>query len=126
MTDPFPHLKIDSGGQIADEFLIFGVPLRLFGHNGQSGRVDLVLLPDRFFFFNVTATTDIYTLSLHDALPILRPCSTAKTIVAKLSSDRIIRPAFLATSVPEPMAIPMSAALMAGASLTPSPVMATT
>src|SRR5690554_7573974 len=25
-----------------------------------------------FFFFNVTATTEIYTLSLHDALPILR------------------------------------------------------
>src|SRR5437588_7100274 len=24
-----------------------------------------------FFFFHVTATTDIYTLSLHDALPIL-------------------------------------------------------
>src|SRR5437762_3528327 len=24
-----------------------------------------------FFFFNVTATTEIYTLSLHDALPIL-------------------------------------------------------
>src|SRR5947209_16284576 len=24
-----------------------------------------------FFFFNNTATTDIYTLSLHDALPIL-------------------------------------------------------
>ena len=23
------------------------------------------------FFFNVTATTEIYTLSLHDALPIL-------------------------------------------------------
>src|SRR5438093_2603750 len=23
-----------------------------------------------FFFFNVTATTEIYTLSLHDALPI--------------------------------------------------------
>ena len=56
----------------------------------------------------------------------MRPCSTAKTIVAKLSSDRIIRPAFLATSVPLPMAIPMSAALIAGASLTPSPVMATT
>src|SRR6266480_8122300 len=28
-----------------------------------------------FFFFNDTATTEIYTLSLHDALPILR-CST--------------------------------------------------
>src|SRR3712207_7052051 len=30
-----------------------------------------------FFFFNDTATTEIYTLSLHDALPIsmLPPCS---------------------------------------------------
>src|SRR6266542_4871823 len=28
-----------------------------------------------FFFFNATATTEIYTLSLHDALPISpRPC----------------------------------------------------
>src|SRR2546422_10337858 len=26
--------------------------------------------PARFFFFNDTATTEIYTLSLHDALPI--------------------------------------------------------
>src|SRR5215204_2067606 len=25
---------------------------------------------DRYFFFNVTPTTEIYTLSLHDALPI--------------------------------------------------------
>src|SRR5206468_10866099 len=25
-----------------------------------------------FFFFNATATTEIYTLSLHDALPIFR------------------------------------------------------
>src|SRR5689334_25182098 len=29
-----------------------------------------------FFFFNDTATTEIYTLSLHDALPIL-PSSTS-------------------------------------------------
>src|SRR6266581_7449807 len=28
-------------------------------------------LPFLFFFFNDTATTEIYTLSLHDALPIL-------------------------------------------------------
>src|SRR2546430_6004901 len=28
-----------------------------------------------FFFFNDTATTEIYTLSLHDALPILRKLS---------------------------------------------------
>src|SRR6266498_5758898 len=27
-----------------------------------------------FFFFNDTATTEIYTLSLHDALPICRGC----------------------------------------------------
>src|SRR3712207_9577070 len=26
------------------------------------------------FFFNDTATTEIYTLSLHDALPISQPC----------------------------------------------------
>src|SRR3712207_2217229 len=29
-----------------------------------------------FFFFNDTATTEIYTLSLHDALPILYACGT--------------------------------------------------
>src|SRR2546426_3863717 len=28
---------------------------------------------DLFFFFNDTATTEIYTLSLHDALPISAP-----------------------------------------------------
>src|SRR3712207_8003012 len=31
-----------------------------------------VMLDVCFFFFNDTATTEIYTLSLHDALPILR------------------------------------------------------
>src|SRR5256885_12236734 len=29
-----------------------------------------------FFFFNDTATTEIYTLSLHDALPISCDCET--------------------------------------------------
>src|SRR3712207_9309107 len=29
-----------------------------------------------FFFFNDTATTEIYTLSIHDALPILRRVRT--------------------------------------------------
>src|SRR5438270_10538257 len=32
-----------------------------------------------FFFFNDTATTEIYTLSLHDALPTSRPASPART-----------------------------------------------
>src|SRR2546427_11110518 len=31
-----------------------------------------------FFFFNDTATTEIYTLSLHDALPILQGATTAR------------------------------------------------
>src|SRR5207253_10321648 len=32
----------------------------------------LISLSSFFFFFNDTATTEIYTLSLHDALPILQ------------------------------------------------------
>src|SRR5258706_16343242 len=31
------------------------------------------------FFFNDTATTEIYTLSLHDALPICAKCKTLRT-----------------------------------------------
>src|SRR5258708_39196328 len=38
-----------------------------------------------FFFFNDTATTEIYTLSLHDALPI---CQAAQGLPA------VARPAF--------------------------------
>ena len=48
-------------------------------------------------------------------------------MVAKLSSVRIITAASLETSVPVmPMATPMSAVFSAGASFTPSPVIATT
>ena len=55
-----------------------------------------------------------------------RPSRTAATMVAKLSSARIILAASLVTPVPVmPMAMPMSADFNAGASLTPSPVMAT-
>src|SRR2546430_4571186 len=36
-----------------------------------------------FFFFNDTATTEIYTLSLHDALPI---CSTGSGLNGSVSS----------------------------------------
>src|SRR5438876_2363081 len=31
-----------------------------------------------FFFFNDTATTEIYTLCLHDALPIWRPTRSSR------------------------------------------------
>ena len=55
-----------------------------------------------------------------------RPSRTAATMVAKLSSARIMSAASLVTSVPVmPIATPMSADFSAGASLTPSPVMAT-
>src|SRR3712207_8924653 len=39
-----------------------------------------------FFFFNDTATTEIYTLSLHDALPISTSRATRVTSDAKLLS----------------------------------------
>src|SRR2546430_11259990 len=34
-----------------------------------------------FFFFNDTATTEIYTLSLHDALPISSPLSSRSSYI---------------------------------------------
>src|SRR6266480_6386270 len=45
-----------------------------------------------FFFFNDTATTEIYTLSLHDALPILRlevpePWCSNVTVSVELIDD---------------------------------------
>src|SRR5574344_1160408 len=49
--------------------------MRMSCQNGHTASVffDLVRLAAQsflFFFFNDTATTEIYTLSLHDALPI--------------------------------------------------------
>src|SRR2546422_6384045 len=44
-------------------------------HPTLTARHDLLLF--LFFFFNDTATTEIYTLSLHDALPISLPPPTA-------------------------------------------------
>ena len=39
------------------------------------------------FFFNDTATTEIYTLSLHDALPILQKTDTQKSPTSKPVPD---------------------------------------
>src|ERR1041385_9504094 len=41
-----------------------------------------------FFFFNDTATTEIYTLSLHDALPILNPPHVAEGAIGEHDSDQ--------------------------------------
>src|SRR6266496_847522 len=42
---------------------------------GLSASFALTRFLTFFFFFNDTATTEIYTLSLHDALPILCVCA---------------------------------------------------
>src|SRR5690242_8081966 len=47
--------------------------------------------PQSFFFFNATATTEIYTLSLHDALPIRRS-STWATCGPRAASSTSRRP----------------------------------
>src|SRR5260370_26294467 len=39
-----------------------------------------------FFFFNDTATTEIYTLSLHDALPICRTRAPARSAARRTRS----------------------------------------
>jgi hypothetical protein len=58
---------------------------------------------------------------------IFLPSSIPTTIDEKSSSNNIIYAASLATSEPEiPIAIPISAFFIAGESLTPSPVTATT
>src|SRR5438105_13166159 len=57
----------------------------------------LLCLPERillllffFFFFNDTATTEIYTLSLHDALPISGPTAPSRDRVP--SGNSVITP----------------------------------
>src|SRR6266850_3671958 len=42
----------------------------------------MVAIAVLFFFFNDTATTEIYTLSLHDALPILMRLGSTTTTLA--------------------------------------------
>ena len=59
-------------------------------------------------------------------LKIVLPYKTAFFIEEKLSSVKIRSPASFAASVPEPIAKPTSAALSAGASFKPSPVIAAT
>src|SRR2546429_8608141 len=58
---------------------------RFFLCRGQQSR-------SFFFFFNDTATTEIYTLSLHDALPI----SAAYQLASKVSCGTRVCSAFLA------------------------------
>src|SRR5256885_6815118 len=48
-----------------------------------------------FFFFNDTATTEIYTLSLHDALPISSGSNTVQKIdLAAAGGPKVVADAF--------------------------------
>src|SRR6266487_6817842 len=51
-----------------------------------------VLNRGHFFFFNDTATTEIYTLSLHDALPTWRSRSRSGRCACPTSTCSLIRP----------------------------------
>src|SRR3712207_7789377 len=52
-----------------------------------------------FFFFNDTATTEIYTLSLHDALPISVRCSRSSRVPGSPCSRQSATPCLSGGSV---------------------------
>src|SRR5258708_29854808 len=59
--------------------------------------MQLLLFTFFFFFFNDTATTEIYTLSLHDALPIFQQIVGADGRRRDVGTgDYVVRGAFLA------------------------------
>ena len=76
---------------------------------------------------SATFEVKLYPVTFFRQSKIILPLFIPITILAKLSSNSIISAASLATSVPTfPIAIPISDFLIAGESLTPSPVTATT
>src|SRR6266487_4898911 len=97
-----------------------------------------------FFFFNDTATTEIYTLSLHDALrdlALLSPrgrrrhapprvppdrgdCRRARGVArdAQGHAHRILPKARLPEGAPQPVVLPLHRALDGGASVAQRPV----
>src|SRR5256886_13494627 len=52
-----------------------------------------------FFFFNDTATTEIYTLSLHDALPISTYISPLSNSTPCIRKDRISSKSLMRLSI---------------------------
>src|SRR5277367_7041855 len=66
--------------------VLFSLRLTLFGYF-----LVVAILLFLFFFFNDTATTEIYTLSLHDALPINDPYAGG----THFPDVRLIRPVFV-------------------------------
>src|SRR2546430_7695044 len=59
-----------------------------------------------FFFFNDTATTEIYTLSLHDALPISNAANRARADASAGSrSSRALETCTFPTRMPDDVSI---------------------
>src|SRR2546422_11597175 len=65
-----------------------------------------------FFFFNDTATTEIYTLSLHDALPISMPAIVIREPSSEVVPRRTV-PAFVTLMKPLKRNTPSSRLLVA-------------
>src|ERR1039457_2938073 len=64
---PSPHIGIDGRGQDFPQHAERSPSPRDKTHVARRANKQRVI---HYFFFNDTATTEIYTLSLHDALPI--------------------------------------------------------
>ena len=92
--------------------------IRSMGQPSSTGRMDRPTMG--------TCTATMKTMALRRLANRRRPCCTASSSEEKSSLSKTSAAASRATSVPRaPMATPMLAAFNAGASLTPSPVMAT-
>src|SRR3712207_7209507 len=76
----------------------------------------IVKLSD-FFFFNDTATTEIYPLSLHDALPICFaiPINRARRVAEDLAAHGAVRRPWIGVKLRLPEGPDARAALAAGA-----------
>src|SRR5260370_36712647 len=61
----------------------------------------------RFFFFNDTATTEIYTLSLHDALPIYVP-SPLPSRIDTVPAEKLVA---ATSSLPSPLKSALATAI---------------
>ncbi len=96
-------------------------------HMHRQDALKLGETEERMLLLNAWHESELYTDRERAALTWAEALTfTAAEIEAKLSSARIISAASFVTSVPlMPIATPISAFFSAGASLTPSPVMAT-
>ena len=63
-----------------EKHLLLPMDLQLFADEPKSDELNADNSNESVFFFNDTATTEIYTLSLHDALPICSVIGIANQI----------------------------------------------